>query len=673
MSEDGIFIIGFDILPSHSANSKRAPKFACVITRDDTVLNEYPEISRGGLLKLVREVVPKWLCTDNIFEIVPDTKSLFHFVDRIPAETRIVQVTGIPPHQTPLKILAKRHGLLARGKPSPLESARIAAQLASRGVGYSLECFGEQTEIKVTRGRKPGRGGQSANRFRRRVHSQIQQMTRFIESQLKAAEIEYDLDIRASDFGYASSRLVTYAPLPAIRSIIEPKRGGDFNIIISPVRKRVEFLSLEPRSVVSSLRPKYFILGIDPGTTAAYCLLTLDGKIRALRSKKGLTRADIIREVYEKGIPAIVASDVPQVPHFVEKIASTVNASLFTPNKPISVSSKQELAREYSVEMKVHNAHERDALTAAVFAYKSILPKLQQIDRMIRDEQLSVDRNYLKALVIKGSSINEALAKIESEESEPIETTPEQPIIEEEPLSQERYDSMKSKVEHLESENKLLCEKIDDLQRFVEYLKFRESELSESLDIVTRENHWKIKRDREVEKTKSTLKKTQRETVSLRKQLETLSKRLERLKGVKRLEMRGDMLAVKVIPHFTRESIEEFNRKVGLKSGDVVLFEDASGGGPQTAGILIDREIRAVVVDTPLSHLPRDELVKALIPVVDAKKVELQRVDEFAFISRGKFNQQLQSFIRTVREEARQKGEDQLVELVERYRREIER
>ncbi len=176
-----------------------------------------------------------------------------------------------------------------------------------------------------------------------------------------------------------------------------------------------------------------------------------------------------------------------------------------------------------------------------------------------------------------------------------------------------------------------------------------------------------------MEKAKSTLKKAQRESITLRKQMDTLSKRLERLKGVKRLEMRGDMLAVKVIPHFTRESIEEFDRKVGLKSGDVILFEDASGGGPQTAGILIEQEIRAVVVDTPLSHLPRDELIKALIPVIDAKEVELQRVDEFAFISRGKFNQQLQSFIRTVREQARQKGEDQLVELVERYRREIER
>ena len=66
-------------------------------------------------------------------------------------------------------------------------------------------------------------------------------------------------------------------------------------------------------------------------------------------------------------------------------------------------------------------------------------------------------------------------------------------------------------------------------------------------------------------------------------------------------------------------------------------------------------------------------MIKALIPVVDAKEVELQRVDEFAFISRSKFNQQLQSFIQTAREEARKKGEEQLVELVERYRREIER
>jgi predicted RNase H-like nuclease (RuvC/YqgF family) len=65
--------------------------------------------------------------------------------------------------------------------------------------------------------------------------------------------------------------------------------------------------------------------------------------------------------------------------------------------------------------------------------------------------------------------------------------------------------------------------------------------------------------------------------------------------------------------------------------------------------------------------------VKAVIPVIEAKDVELQRVDEFAFISRKKFDRIFQVFIKEVREQARVKGEEQLVELVEKYRREIER
>jgi predicted RNase H-like nuclease (RuvC/YqgF family) len=670
--KEPVFIIGFDILPSHSPKSKRTPKFACVTMLDGVILNEYPEISRGALLKLIREIKPKWLCTDNIFEIVPDSKSLFRLVDRIPTVTRIVQVTGVPPRQIALKILAKRHGFNVRGKPTALESAYLAAQLAARGIGHYLECFSEQSEIKISRGKKPGRGGQSANRYRRRIHSEIQQMTRHIESQLKEVNIDYDIDVRTSDFGYSSARLVTNAPLPVISTLVESKKSGDWKVQVSPVRKRVEFLPLEPK-ITTTTKPRFFILGIDPGTTAAYCLLTLDGKIHSLRSRKGLTRADMIREVYEKGIPVMIASDVPRIPHFIEKIASTTNATVYTPRKPIPVSEKQELAREYSDAIRVRNAHERDALTAAVFAFRSIQPKLQQIDRMIRAEQIQIDRNHLKALVIKGTPINEARASLERVDSEIPEDIPELPPEHEEEVTQERYDALKTKNEQLDLDNLLLQEKVEDFQRFIEFLKFRESELSDSLDIVNQENFWKIKRDRELEKSKSALKKSQHETDDLKKQLQILKSRLELLKGVKHLEMRGDMLAVKVIPQFTRESIDEYNKKVGLKPGDIVLFEDASGGGPQTAGILIEREIRALVIDTPLSHLPRDELVKAVIPVIEAKDVELQRVDEFAFISRKKFDRIFQVFIKEVREQARVKGEEQLVELVEKYRREIER
>ncbi|NHI83205.1 MAG: DUF460 domain-containing protein [Candidatus Thorarchaeota archaeon] len=672
MGDENEFIIGFDTLPSHSPKSKTSPKFACVIMKGGTILNEYPEISRSNLLRIIREIRPKWISTDNIFEVVSDSKSLFRFVNRIPPETQMVQVTGVPPHQMSLKRLAKCHGLSARGKIAPLDAARIVAQLTFLGVGHRLECFGEQTEIKITRGRKPGRGGQSANRFRRKVHSVIQQMTRFIESQVKEAGIDYDIDIRESDFGYSSACIIAFAPLPVIRDLIESKRGGDFKVLISPVRKRAEFLPLEPKPTAAQIRPKYFILGIDPGSTAAICLLPLSGHNPFLLSAKSLTRADIIREVYERGIPVMVATDVNTVPNFVKKIASILNTELFVPKKEISVADKQEIAREFSDSGRIRNAHERDALTAAVYAYRSLLPKLEQIDRKVRDKQLVIDRNQLKALVIKGMPMAEAISILLHKESEEVEVEPEPPQVEE-PLTQEKYDLLKSKYEEVESENEILHEKLEDHLRVVEYLKFRESELAHSLEIINKKNYWRIKRDRELAKKESELKQMRRETDGLHKRIKMLEDRLKLIKGVKHLEMRGDMLAIKLIPHFTKESIQEYNKKVGIRFGDIVLFEDASGGGSQTAGLLIEQGVRAVITDSPLSHLSEDALVKAAVPVISADKVELQRIDEFAFISKKKFEQQFHRFILKVKEQARQKGEEELIELVERYRREIER
>ncbi|MFW9925154.1 MAG: DUF460 domain-containing protein [Candidatus Thorarchaeota archaeon] len=669
MSNEKEFIMGFDILPSQSSRARAAPKFACVIYGNGTVLNEYPEVSRGALLNLVREIEPKWLCTDNIFEIIPDSKSLFRLAERIPITTRIVQVTGVPPKQIPLKTLAKRHNLGFRGKASPLESARLAAQLAALGVGYSVECFSEQTEIKVTRARKMGRGGQSVNRYRRKLHSEIQQMTRHIEGELKTAKVEYELDVRTSDFGYASARIVAYAPLPVIQGIIERKKGGDFNVLVTPVRKRTEFVPLEPRSISSQIVPRYFILGIDPGTTAAVCLLTLNGSVHRLISRKGLTRADIIRTVYEHGIPVLVASDVPQTPNFIEKLARSINAEVFTPERPISVADKQELAREYSEHIRIRNAHERDALTAAVYAYRSLQPKLEQIDKKIHAEQLTLNRNYVKAQVIKGKPIAEAIAESVHLDSEVIEQIPEH-IKEEEPLTQERFDNLRKKYSDLQEEYETLSEQMEDMQRLVEYLQFREDELSYSLEIMNRENYWRVKRDREVTKKTAEINTINQINKKLEERVQQLEKRLELLVGVKRLEMRGDTLAIKTIPRFTRESIDEYCRKVGLKPGDIVLFEDASGAGPQTANLLIEREIRAVIVDTPLSHLSQEALVAAVIPVIDAESVELKRIDEFAFISRKKFEKQFEAFISEAREKARQRSEDHLVEIVEEYRAE---
>jgi predicted RNase H-like nuclease (RuvC/YqgF family) len=317
--------------------------------------------------------------------------------------------------------------------------------------------------------------------------------------------------------------------------------------------------------------------------------------------------------------------------------------------------------------MKVRNAHERDALTAAVFAYRNILPKLQQIDKKIREEQIPVDRNHLKALVIKGMSMAEAISNLTHEESEVVEEIPEKPE-EEEILTPEKHAALKKKYLELQQDYDVASEKLEDARRHIEFLRFRENELEYSIEIMNRDNYWRVKRDREITKKQHEIDKLKSENKKIQKQISKLQKRLDRLIGVKRLEMRGDMLAIKTIPHFTRESIEAYARKVGLKAGDVILFEDGSGAGPQTANLLIEREIRAVIYDTPLSHLSVETLIDATIPVIDAKEVELQRIDEFAFISKKKFEKHLETFMRDTKEKARKRTEEHLVELVEEYR-----
>ncbi|MEM2143076.1 MAG: DUF460 domain-containing protein [Candidatus Thorarchaeota archaeon] len=671
MAEDLPLIAGFDILPTHSPRANSAPKFAFVLTRGSTIVREFPEISKGDLLRVVRSFRPRYLATDNVFEIVPDSRSLFGLVERIPLETRVVQVTGIPPNQVPLKLLARTHGLNVKGKPTPSESARLAAILAAKGVGYVLDCFGEQTEIRVTRGRKMGRGGQSANRYRRKIHSEIQQVVRHIESVLRSESIEFDLELRESDYGYASARFIASAPVFSINRLVESKRGGDFNVLIRPVRKRVEFLPLERQPVKADLQPRYFIVGVDPGITAGLCFLTLDGAIHDVCSRKGLTRAEIIRTIYERGVPVLLATDKTPAPHLARKLAATLDVQLFVPPREVPVSQKKEISREAATQCGSLNAHERDALAAAIIAYRYFLPKLDQVDQTIQAENLSVDRNQLKALVVRGMQIRDAILSLKRTEVD--ETSEAEPRQEQAPPQEESLDSLKEKVASLQQQNRMLMEKVEDLEQTVEYLKFRESELVQNLEMIKQKGYWTIKRDRLLAKKNLELESLRSQNEALQREKDHFLAQLELLRGARRLEMKGDMIAIKVIPHFTRESISEYARKYGLRKNDVVLFEDSSGGGPQTASLLIDYGVKAIIVSSPLSHLAEDELIEALIPVINLSDVKVQRIDEFALIGRSQFEKVYHQYAELARERARKKGEDALVRLVERYRHDIER
>ena len=148
----------------------------------------------------------------------------------------------------------------------------------------------------------------------------------------------------------------------------------------------------------------HIIIGVDTGKTAAIACLDLEGRPQELIAATSPDLAWFVEKIRELGSPVVIASDKKKNNNTVAKLASIFNAAIYTPREDISVERKKELARRW----KVGNIHQRDALSAAVFAYNHYAPKLNQAGRITRGSETSeVDR--IKALVIKKHSISEAI------------------------------------------------------------------------------------------------------------------------------------------------------------------------------------------------------------------------------------------------------------------------
>jgi predicted RNase H-like nuclease (RuvC/YqgF family) len=117
---------------------------------------------------------------------------------------------------------------------------------------------------------------------------------------------------------------------------------------------------------------------------------------------------------------------------------------------------------------------------------------------------------------------------------------------------------------------------------------------------IKRDQEIKI-RDKEIERLRALLR-------SERKQMKRLladrsrqkkAERVEELKGYKRL---------KVLEAFSKESIVTAAERFGLEKGDFVLLVNASGGGPNTADLLIERGIATVITDGEMVPAAREHL-----------------------------------------------------------------
>lgn len=634
-------ILGLDIFPG----DRQTPMYAAVILNRVGFKVFEDKIKRTELINLINKYHIKIIAIDNIFELFPTTQEIMNFIRK--TKIKLIQVTGPLGKEKKLAYLARIHGLSNQPKLSPPKAAEICARLAMMGIGSEIKIFEDITEITVTRARSLGEGGQHQSKYARVIASVIQRATREISDILNENNLKYDLYYREGDFGLKSARFIVYAPYEVVKKVVTRYHGDLFRIDLKPLEKK-RIISLPADNI--SFPKKLLICGIDPGETTGLAVLDLTGRVIFVGSKKNFGLSSIVEKIYEFGKPVIIATDVPKMPQFIEKLCSKTGAICYSPRHTISITEKNEIIRQLNLE--VSNSHERDSLIAALMAYRKYKNLFQKIDNILSYIPIRINNDEIKREVILGKSIRDAirshlekkLFNLLQSQLENITTETSKHITMQQKLIHER-ERLRQKLSNAIIRIKQLEEKIAELEN---KLREKNTEIKRLRDlIVKKEEIWHRKINEKIEELKDNyVKEIERKLSEYQSIISAQRNKISRMENyitnLKSLLHRDrDRIPIKRLTKFTREEIKRLDNMYGILDGDIIYIEDPSGGGKKTAQLLIDKGIRAIIVrENKFSNEALDVFESNNIPLllVEDFEAKLNLDSDIEFVTLDQFN-----------------------------------
>ena len=601
-------IFGVDIA-SGSPGSRRDPSYSLVILEGDATALHHM-ISRHKLIRMIRERQPEMVAMDNVHELAQSHKDLINLLRRLPPSTKLVQVTGGDRPESLVR-LARWNGITF-DRTKPLEEAEASARLAARGVGAVVSAFEDKTLIKVSRRRSLGRGGWSQNRYTRKIHGAVMALAREVEKQLREAGLEYSLRAVEGLGGFTRAEFVVEASRDKVH--INPGYSVDAQLKMQSIERP----ALQYKPLLH--RRGYIIVGLDPGTTTGIAALNLRGELVDLISSRAMSSSDVIEWIAARGRSLIVATDVSPTPGAVEKVKRAFNAVLFSPGADMAGEEKIALGRELGYK----NDHERDALAAALAAFRKYKNKFIQVEKKAPAE---VDPDEIKALVVRGYSIENAIA--EFSHPPPAEGRPAAPAP---PAPDPDTAALRQHIQQLSEQVKTLRTYVDELQA---QLAKKDADLQKAnvrLDRLKDKTSREIKRDHEIRirdkeivRLRSILRSERKYTKKLKKNAVARKKaeRIEEVKGLRRL---------KPVAAFSKEAVLAAAERYSLAEGDLVLLEDASGGGKSTAEMFRERGVAAIVAEGEMAQAMQEHFLDLGLPVFTSSEIAVQRIDGLPFI-----------------------------------------
>ncbi len=660
-----LLIMGVDLV-SHGGKG-RAPKYALVLLKSSgEVVFESSEVSLHRLIRLLWEYRPDVLAVDNVFELGDSERKLVKFFNIIPPTVKVVQVTRWKDEFVNLKEAAIRSGLgFIQGKPMPLRTAYIVALIASKGYGVEVKLYEEKTKIIVSRTASIGPGGMSQNRYKRRLRGIVLSLTRKIKEALDKHGLDYDLTFRKSGGGLESSIFTVYAPREKLYGIVKPLRTSDVRVEIRPVYKpKLSFLNREEG--VGGQR--YLIVGVDPGISTGVAIIDIDGVPLTVLSGRGLDRVDIVNNILSYGIPLVIATDVNPPPDTVKKLASMFNAVLYTPPQSLTSEEKRQLVEDYISKykwIKIEDSHQRDALAAALRAYHSIESKLRQVGSYLSRIGLEVSVDNIKAAVVKGKTIAEAIeeeiAKLYEEEEEDVEEKHRHYE------KQEKQESMieeklREELREVKMEREHLRERVRELERRIRQLEF-ELEYTKRIPHSPEEEA-----ARTIEMLKNEVKALKEYSRELEEELARVRDELTRYRELFLQLMKNKVIPVRKLHMLTLDAISKSEKILGtFREGEIVYIENPGFYESKALEKLVKCNVKAVLLDDVEGKGLVDALTNRIIPVL---KLEDYFVGEFfdVILVKSEITRKADELRKKLEEQQRVIERSKLLKLLEEYR-----
>jgi len=406
------------------------------------------------------------------------------------------------------------------------------------------------------------------------------------------------------------------------------------------------------------MRKQFIIVGIDPGTTVGIACLDLYGAFIAAYSSKELSINGIIEKIMSYGYPAIIATDVTSLPQAVEKISASLDAKLYVPSTTITIREKNEITKMHPV----NNAHERDALSAAIKAYQHYSSKFENIDARLREMGKEKFSENVKALVLKEYSVSKAIEVLCQEElnvniydtKEKVKEVSQPPPKMEEIFLKTRIKTQKAYINELESSLKLSNERINKLEQNIR-------EWNEHAII-------QMKRSKEVKNIRSRIKNLQEKLLNLKNENASLFIANEELKNLRVMQLREEVLVCKTLEQFSKSAISGLEYKYGIKPGDVIYLKDSSGGGAATAKILCEHNILAIITETEMSHTSREKISACGIAIFNIDEIPVKLQEDYVIVEKDAFENAYNNWIEKQKRHQKKKKSAWLEKLIKEYR-----